>query len=249
VQVQQRKHLADLRGRARPRRQDRRREPLPLTGIRVDTLVVDPRCRDVHHAGARGHGPRLVAAVAHHQPMTLLVTNVNELGDVSVDLRAQGLGQHPPRTLSDDLVEHRRRSRPRRTRTIAVSRIRNYSEHRVVPSRPALSRRSCLEPFIGHPGRYAPSQADPQISSIAPDRSCPTLTMRGSWRHFPGHQLRVSKSRHRRRPCGRHRTSGRDADPGRAGRDEQQSNLDGFHAGYFVGASIGAYCPKYAGHT
>jgi hypothetical protein len=137
----------------------------------------------------------------------------------------------------------------RRTRTIAVSRIRNYSEHRVVPSRPALSRRSCLEPFIGHPGRYAPSQADPQISSIAPDRSCPTLTMRGSWRHFPGHQLRVTKSRHRRRPCGRHRTSGRDADPGRAGRDEQQSNLDGFHAGYFVGASIGAYCPKYVGHT
>jgi Protein of unknown function (DUF732) len=27
------------------------------------------------------------------------------------------------------------------------------------------------------------------------------------------------------------------------------SNLDAFHAGYFVGASIGAYCPKYAGHT
>ena len=24
------------------------------------------------------------------------------------------------------------------------------------------------------------------------------------------------------------------------------TNLDGFHAGYFVGASIGAYCPKYA---
>ncbi len=24
------------------------------------------------------------------------------------------------------------------------------------------------------------------------------------------------------------------------------SNLDTFHAGYFVGASIGAYCPKYA---
>src|SRR6185295_2827425 len=149
-------------------------EPLPLTGIRVDTPVVDPRCRDVHRAGARGHRPRLVAAVAHHQPMTLLVTNVSELGDVRLDLRPQGLGQHPPRTLSDDLVDYRRRSRPRRTRTIAVSRIRNYSEHRVVPSRPALSRRSCLEPFIGHPGRYAPSQADPQISSIA--RSPPTST-------------------------------------------------------------------------
>src|SRR6476661_8021689 len=30
-----------------------------------------------------------------------------------------------------------------------------------------LPRRSSLEPSIGHPGRYAPSQADPQISSIA----------------------------------------------------------------------------------
>ena len=179
VQVQQRKHLADLRSLARPRRQDRRREPLPLTGIRVDTLVVDPRCRDIHRAGARGHGPRLVAAIAHHQPMTLVVTNVSELGDVSLDLGPQGLGQHPPRTLSDDLVDYRRRGRPRRTRTIAVSGIRNYSEHRVVPSRPALSRRSCLEPFIGHPGRYAPSQADPQISSIA--RGQPRLAVRGRW--------------------------------------------------------------------
>ena len=32
VQVQQRQHRADLRGLARPRRQDRRREPLPLAG-------------------------------------------------------------------------------------------------------------------------------------------------------------------------------------------------------------------------
>src|SRR6476659_3207136 len=30
-----------------------------------------------------------------------------------------------------------------------------------------LPRRSSLEPSIGHPGRYAPYQADPQISSIA----------------------------------------------------------------------------------
>src|SRR6185436_11734323 len=77
---------------------------LPLTGIRVDTLVVDPRCRDVHRAGARGHRPRLVAAAAHHQPMTLLVTNVSELGDVRLDLRPQGLGQHPLRTLADELI-------------------------------------------------------------------------------------------------------------------------------------------------
>ena len=27
------------------------------------------------------------------------------------------------------------------------------------------------------------------------------------------------------------------------------SSLDAYHAGYFVGASIGAYCPQYAGQT
>ncbi|HEX7426229.1 MAG TPA: response regulator [Mycobacterium sp.] len=71
------------------------------------------------------------------------------------------------RTLPDEFVDQRRPRRCR-TRTIAVGGIRNYSEHRVVPSRPALLRRSCLEPSSGHPGRYAPSRIDPQISSIAP---------------------------------------------------------------------------------
>jgi Protein of unknown function (DUF732) len=27
----------------------------------------------------------------------------------------------------------------------------------------------------------------------------------------------------------------------------RNSNLDGYHAGYFVGASVRAYCPQYAG--
>src|SRR4029079_11542881 len=134
-------------------------EPLPLTGIRVDTPVVDPRCRDVHRAGARGHRPRLVAAGAHHQPMTLLVTNVSERGDVRLDPRPQGLGQHPPRTLADELIDHRRRSRPRRTRTIAVSRIRNYSEHRVVPSRPAFAAPVSLGTFNLSTGKVRPIQS------------------------------------------------------------------------------------------
>ncbi len=43
MQVQQRQHLGDLRGLPRPRRQDRRGEPLPLPGVRVGALVVDPR--------------------------------------------------------------------------------------------------------------------------------------------------------------------------------------------------------------
>src|SRR6478672_6409442 len=69
------------------------------------------------------------------------------------------------RECSPTLTTHESFCSPRPSASAGLHTV--YSEHRVVPSRPALSRRSCLEPFIGHPGRYAPSQADPQISSIA----------------------------------------------------------------------------------
>jgi hypothetical protein len=51
-------------------------------------------------------------AVAHHQPPAVLVALAGELGDVGVDLGLQRLGQHPPGTVADDLVDqrHRRRS-------------------------------------------------------------------------------------------------------------------------------------------
>ena len=45
MQVQQRQHLGYLRRLAHPRRQDRRGEPLPLTTVGVDTLVVDRGAR------------------------------------------------------------------------------------------------------------------------------------------------------------------------------------------------------------
>jgi hypothetical protein len=82
VQVQQRQHLLDLRGLARPRRQDRRREPLPLAGFRVNPLVVHPRRMHLDRARGGGHLARLVIAVAHHQPMPVLVAFVGELGAV-----------------------------------------------------------------------------------------------------------------------------------------------------------------------
>ncbi len=64
VQVQQRQHLADLWRLPCPRRQDRRREPLPLARFGVHALVVDPRRGHLHRAGAGEHLARLVAAVA-----------------------------------------------------------------------------------------------------------------------------------------------------------------------------------------
>jgi hypothetical protein len=100
---------------------------LPLTGFQVDTAVVDPGRVHRHRTRARGHLPRLVIAVAHHQPTAVVVAQIGEPGDIGIHLRLQRLGQHPPRALAHDLVDQRRRTR--RRRTVTVHRTRNYSEH------------------------------------------------------------------------------------------------------------------------
>ena len=79
---------------------------MPVTGFRVDPLVVDARRVHRHRARAGGHLTRLVIAIAHHQPPPVLVTLVGEPGAVGVHLGLQRLGQHPPRTLPDELVDH-----------------------------------------------------------------------------------------------------------------------------------------------
>ena len=66
--------------------------------------------------------------------MPTLVAFAEEAVDVGIDLGLQRLGQHPAGTRTDDLVNQRRRSR----RVVTVGGIRDYGEHRVVPSQPAL---------------------------------------------------------------------------------------------------------------
>ena len=109
VQVQQRQHLGHLRGLARPRRQDRRGKPLPLTGIGIDALVVDPRRGHRHRTRGGQHLALVVIAVAHHQPATVLVDLIGELLDVGGDLGLQRRRQHLPGTVTDDLIEQRPR--------------------------------------------------------------------------------------------------------------------------------------------
>ena len=57
----------------------------------------------------------------------LLVALVGELGDVGVDLGLQRLGQHPPGTLADDLVDQRHPVGA--AGVIGVGGSRNYGEH------------------------------------------------------------------------------------------------------------------------
>jgi hypothetical protein len=66
-------------------------------------------------------------AVAHHQPATVLVTLGDEPGDVVVDLSLQGLGQHPPGTLTNKIVNQRRAAVP--AGVISVGSSRNYGKH------------------------------------------------------------------------------------------------------------------------
>jgi hypothetical protein len=57
----------------------------------------------------------------------VLVALAGELGDVGVDLGLQGLGQHPPGALADELVDQRHPVRA--AGVIGVGGSRNYGEH------------------------------------------------------------------------------------------------------------------------
>lgn len=105
VQVEQRQHLADLRGLAAPGRQDRRGEPLALARLGIDALVVDSRRLHLDHAGRGGDLPGLVVAIAHNQATATLIVLISQLGYVGVDFGLQRGGQHPSCTLPNDLVD------------------------------------------------------------------------------------------------------------------------------------------------
>jgi hypothetical protein len=62
----------------------------------------------------------------------VLVALVAGLGEVGVDLGLQRLGQHPPGTLADDLVDQRHPVRA--AGVIGVGSSRNYGEHGSYPS-------------------------------------------------------------------------------------------------------------------
>lgn len=67
-----------------------------------------------------------MVAVAHHQPAATLIALTGELGNIGVDLGLQRLGQHPPGTLTHELVDQRRTSRRTLIRVAAAG---HYGEH------------------------------------------------------------------------------------------------------------------------
>ena len=81
---------------------------LPLPGHLIDALVVDPRLTDLHRTRRRGHLPRLMEAVADHQPTTVGVDLAAVRLDIGRDLGLQRRRQHLPGAVADNLIEQRR---------------------------------------------------------------------------------------------------------------------------------------------
>ena len=77
---------------------------LPLTGIRVDTLVVDARRPNHHRTRGGQHLTFAVIPVAHNQPIPVLVDLIGEPLDVGGDLRLQRGREHLPGSVANNLV-------------------------------------------------------------------------------------------------------------------------------------------------
>jgi hypothetical protein len=67
--------------------------------------------------------------VPHRQAAAALVALARELDDVGVDLGLQCLGQHPPGTVANDLVDHRARRHRATYGAITASGVRDSGEH------------------------------------------------------------------------------------------------------------------------
>ena len=107
VQVQERKHLGDLRGPAAPGRKDDGAKLGLLPGFLVQATIVHPRCFDLEYSS---NGLDLAwpgMAVPRHEPVTLLVALVYELGQICLDLGLQGGGEHRSCPFTADLVQAR----------------------------------------------------------------------------------------------------------------------------------------------
>ena len=67
-----------------------------------------------------------MVAVAHHQPVPVVVELIGVLGHIRGDLGLQRRGQHLPGTVADDLVQQRA---PRGLVAVGVLGVVNYGEH------------------------------------------------------------------------------------------------------------------------
>jgi hypothetical protein len=105
MQIQQRQHLGHLGAPPTPAGQDHALELHPLAGGGVHPPVVDPRADHLDLAHPGGQRATRGVPVADHQPVAVLVDQLGVGGDVGLHLGLQRDRQHPPGTLTEQLVQ------------------------------------------------------------------------------------------------------------------------------------------------
>ena len=152
----------DFRAQAgRIAEENRCRSPVPGS-----TRLSLTRGADPHRARRRGHLPRLMVAVADHQPVTVLVDLIRVRVDVGGDLGLQRRRQHLPGTVAHDLIEQRA------ARLVGLGPVVDYLEHgRTFPSRPptpALIDFYGLRIILGKVRRFTSPRRGPSGSDHVP---------------------------------------------------------------------------------
>jgi hypothetical protein len=160
VQVQQRQHLGHLRAAPCPPGQDLAVELPALPGVGVHPPVVHPGADDLDLPRAGGDLAGWGVAVAAHQPVPALVDQPGMGGDVGVDLGLQRHRQHPPRALPKQLVQVQ-------AQLGLGSLVCDYTQHRGVPSSPAVVRRRPSHRSGWKVRRVLMPGAHPQVSTIS----------------------------------------------------------------------------------
>jgi hypothetical protein len=106
AQIQDRQHLGHLRRTPHVRRQDRTREPLPLSfGIRPP--IVDPPRRDLERSRTDRH-PARAPSRCEPQSTTLPIALPSETLQIGIDLDLQYRREHPPSAFPCKVVQAQR---------------------------------------------------------------------------------------------------------------------------------------------
>ena len=130
----------------------------PLAGGGVQAAVVHPRADHLDLAHPGGQRATRGVPVADHQPVALLIDQLGMRGDVGLHLGLQRCRQHPPGTLAEQLVQIGGQLGP-------CLPVNHYTQHRGVPSSPALARRRLP---TGQGGRYAALSCQGLIHKFRP---------------------------------------------------------------------------------
>jgi hypothetical protein len=148
--------------------QDHALELHPSAGGGVSAPVIHPRADELHLAGPGGDGARWGVPVAHHQPVAVLIDQLGVGRDVALHLGLQRDRQHPPGTFAKQLVQVQGQLDPRLV-------VNHYTQHRGVPSSPALARRRPPYRSGWKVRRALMPGAHPQVPTIAPRGARPAV--------------------------------------------------------------------------